>query len=65
MAWRDHQKRTTYAGVEPNGYTFVPISVESYGCIGQPAMKHLHQLGDEAAGPGGVKRAFFAAGTLV
>jgi hypothetical protein len=30
------------------------LPVESYGRIGQPAMKLLHALGDEAAGPGGV-----------
>jgi hypothetical protein len=63
-ARRDHQKRTAYAGVEPNGYAFVPFSMESYGLIGQPAMKLLHQLGDEAAGPGGITRASFVAGTL-
>jgi hypothetical protein len=38
--------------------------VESYGRLGQPAMKLLHQLGDEAAGPGGITRASFVAGTL-
>jgi hypothetical protein len=42
----------------------VPFSVESYGRIGQPAMKLLHALGDEAAGPGGVTRASFVAGAL-
>jgi hypothetical protein len=42
----------------------VPFSVESYGRIGQLAMKLLHALGDEAAGPGGVTRASFVAGTL-
>jgi hypothetical protein len=63
-ARRDQQKRTAYARVEPNGYTFVPFSVESYGRLGQPAMKLLHQLGDEAAGPGGVTRASFVAGAL-
>jgi hypothetical protein len=61
-ARRDHQKRT--AGVELNGYAFVPFSVESYGHIGQPAIKLLHPLGDEAAGPGGITRASFVAGTL-
>jgi hypothetical protein len=50
--------------VEPNGYPFVPYSVESYGRLGQPGMKLLHALGDEAAGPGGVQRAFFVAGAL-
>jgi hypothetical protein len=63
-ARRDHQKRTAYAGVEPNGYAFVPFSVESYGRIGQPAMKLLHQLRDKAASPGGITRASFVAGTL-
>jgi hypothetical protein len=63
-ARRDHQKRTSYAGVEPNGYAFVPFSVESYGRMGQLAMKILHQLGDEAAGPGVITRASFVAGTL-
>jgi hypothetical protein len=38
--------------------------VESYGRLGQPAMKLLHALGDEAAGPGGVQRASFVAGAL-
>jgi hypothetical protein len=48
--------------VEPNGYPFVPFSVESYGRLCQPAMKLLHPLGDEAAGPDGVQRASFVAG---
>jgi hypothetical protein len=63
-ARRDQQKRATYSRVEPNGYPFVPFSVESYGRIGQPAMKLLHALGDEAAGPGGVTRAPFVAGAM-
>jgi hypothetical protein len=50
--------------VEPNGYAFVPFSAESYGRIGQPAMKLLHQLGDKAAGPAGITRASFVAGTM-
>jgi hypothetical protein len=61
---RDQQKRAAYARVEPNGYPFVPFSVDSYGRLGQPAMKLLHALGDEAAGPGGVHRASFVAGAL-
>jgi hypothetical protein len=48
---------------EPNG-PFVPFSAESYGRLGQPAMKLLHALGDKAASPGGVGRAFFVAGAL-
>jgi hypothetical protein len=61
---RDRQKQTAYARVEPNGYSFVPFSVESYGRLGHPAMTLMHSLGDEAAGPGGVSRASFVAGAL-
>jgi hypothetical protein len=61
---RDHQKRTTYSRLEPNGYEFVPVSVESFGLLSQPAMKLLHTLGEEAAGPGGVSRASFVDGAL-
>jgi hypothetical protein len=57
-----YMKRATYSRVEPNGYPFVPFSVESNARIGQPAMKPLHALGDEAAGPGGVTS--FVAGAL-
>jgi hypothetical protein len=42
---RDQRKRTAYARVEPHGYGFVPFSVETYGRLGQPAMKLLHSLG--------------------
>jgi hypothetical protein len=61
---RDQLKRTAYARVEPHGYGFVPFSVETYSRLGQPAMKLLHLLGDEAAGPGGVTRASFVNGAL-
>jgi hypothetical protein len=43
---RDQRKRTAYARVEPHGYGFVlPFCVETYGRLGQPAMKLLHSLG--------------------
>jgi hypothetical protein len=60
---RDQQKRTAYARAEPNGYGFVPFSVETYKRIGQP-IKLLHDLGEEAAGPGGVSWLSFVAGAL-
>jgi hypothetical protein len=63
-AHRDQQKQAAYARVEPNGYGFVPFSMETYGRLGQPAMNLLHQLGDEAAGSGGVTRATFVSGAL-
>jgi hypothetical protein len=61
---RDQQKRTAYARLESNGYEFVPAFVESYGRLSQPAMKLLHTLGEEAAGPGGILRASFVEGAL-
>jgi hypothetical protein len=50
--------------LEPNSYAFVPFSVESYGCLGKPVVKLLHDLGDKAAGPGGVTWASFLEGAL-
>jgi hypothetical protein len=50
---RDQQKRTTYARLAPNGYEFVPVSVESYGRLSQLAMKLLHTLGEEDCKPWG------------
>jgi hypothetical protein len=61
---RDQLKRTAYARVELHGYGFVPFSIRTYIRLGQPAMKLLHLLGDEAAGPGGVMRASFVNGAL-
>jgi hypothetical protein len=61
---QERQKQTGYAWGDPDGFSFVPLAVEPYGRLDQPAMKHLHLLGDEAAGPGGVSRASFMAGTL-
>jgi hypothetical protein len=42
---RDQQKRTTYARLAPNCYEFVPVSVESYGRLSQPAIKLVHTPG--------------------
>jgi hypothetical protein len=61
---RDQLKRTAYARAKPHGYAFVPFSVATYGRLGQPAMKLLHSLGDEAVGPGGVTQVSFVNGAL-
>jgi hypothetical protein len=58
------QERTAYSRVEPNGYTFVPLSEESYGRMGQPRMQVLHFLGEEAERPVGVERAPFVVGAV-
>jgi hypothetical protein len=47
-ARRDREKRRTYGQLEPNGYPFIPFSVETYGCLGKPAISFLGQLGLEA-----------------
>jgi hypothetical protein len=59
----DQQKRAAYGRVEPNGYPFVHFSVENKN-VGRPALNLLHELGDEATGPGGVAQASSVAGTL-
>jgi hypothetical protein len=61
---RDQQQRTTYAWLVPKESEFVPVSVESYGRLSQPAMKLLHTLSEEAAGPGDVSQASFVDGAL-
>jgi hypothetical protein len=38
--------------------------METYGRLGQPAMKLLHDLGEKAAGLRGVSRSSFVAGAL-
>jgi hypothetical protein len=51
--------------VEPNGYLLVPVSIEYDGRVGGPAMKLLHDLGDDAASPGThFTRASLVAGAL-
>jgi hypothetical protein len=47
-ARRDREKRQTYGQLEPNGYPFIPLSVETYGRLGNPAISFLGQLGLEA-----------------
>jgi hypothetical protein len=61
---RDQQKQNASVRIEPNGYAFVPFSVESFRRSGKPAMKLLHDLGDAAAWPGGVTRLTCFAGAL-
>jgi hypothetical protein len=38
--------------------------METYGRLGQPGTKLLHDLGEEAAGPGGVSWSSFVVGAL-
>ena len=63
-AKRDTTKRAAYNALEPNGYDFIPFSVETYGRLGKPALGFLSQLGDEACASGTISKAAFVAGAL-
>jgi hypothetical protein len=62
----DREKRRTYGQLEPNGFPFISFSVETYGCLGNPAISFLGQLGSEAeeAGRKASKSGFVAAGVF-
>jgi hypothetical protein len=49
-AKRDVEKRRAYNRLEPNGYSFTPFSVETYGRFCKSAIALLVRLGVEAAG---------------
>jgi hypothetical protein len=53
-ARRDAQKTAAYATADPNGYHFIPFTVESYGRLGKPAMQFLKKLAEVAARAPGV-----------
>ena len=59
-AMRDEAKRKSYAAGGYEGYAFVPFSVESYGRLGQPAMKFLKKLSRDSGLQGASQHAFFA-----
>jgi hypothetical protein len=43
-AIRDSEKKRKYLSADPNGYQFVPLSMESFGRLGEPAMQLLNRL---------------------
>jgi hypothetical protein len=61
---QDQQKPAAIAIVEPNGYSAVPFSLETYRRLGQQATKLLHMLGNKAA-KGSVAHASFVSGALL
>ena len=58
---RDADKRTKHMASEPGIYQFVPLSVESYGRLGEPALQFLGELADSACSSGLVDRGLFVA----
>jgi len=63
-AVRDRQKRARYDQAVNGSYAFVPLSVESYGRLGEPAMRLLNTLADSAAAGGVVVKGDFVRNAL-
>ena len=61
---RDVQKRTAYRLYDPDAYSFVPLSHETHGRLGRPAMNHLNRLAEVASRCGKVNRALFVTNAL-
>ena len=61
---RDAAKQAKYQTADPSGYAFVPLSHESFGRMGQPAMKLLNTLAEVASANGRVVKAGFVGNAL-
>ena len=55
---QDAAKTAKHTSTDPNGYACIPISAESYGRLGKPAMGLLNSLAATAAASGVVKDTF-------
>ena len=64
VAVRDAAKTVQYESIDRNGYTFVPISVETFGRLGKPAMEFINKLAATAAAAGAVEKSAFRANAL-
>ena len=58
---RDVQKRNAYRLYDPDAYSFVPLSHETHGRLGQPGMNHLNRLAEVAFRCGVVQRKCYCA----
>ena len=63
-ALRDHQKRRRYQQAYPGGYAFTPLSMESYGRMGKPAMELLSTLATQASESGAFTKGDFVGSAL-
>ena len=61
---RDDVKRAAYRAHDPDAYDFVPLSHETFGRLGRPAMAHLGALADIACRSGDVRRDAFVRNAL-
>ena len=58
---RDEEKREKYATAAIEGYDFYPLSVETYGWMGKPALALLDEIAEVAAASGTVSKGLFKA----
>ena len=63
-AVRDRQKRDAYRLHDPDAYDFVPLTHESYGRLGKPAMAHLNSIAEVASRCGKVDKKVFIVNAL-
>ena len=63
-AERDRVKTIKYHTADPNGYAFTPLSHETYGRLGKPAMQLLNTLSIEASASGSVHKGDFVTNAL-
>ena len=64
-AARDKTKVTRYRRDQADAYRFVPLSHETFGRMGKPALKFLGGLADIAARSGNVRKSRFVARALL
>ena len=63
-AERDRRKREAYRLYDPDAYGFVPLTHESYGRLGKPAMAHLNWLAEAASRCGKIDKKVFVTNAL-
>ena len=63
-AERDRRKREAYRLYDPDAYGFVPLTHESYGRLGKPAMAHLNWLAEAASRCGKFDKKVFVTNAL-
>ena len=61
---RDAEKRRKYAQAEPAGYPFIPLTSETFGRLGAPAMQLLNDLAARASASGTVQKDSFVKSAL-
>jgi hypothetical protein len=63
-ARRDQAKVAKYQTADPNGYAFTPLSHETYGRLGKPAMQLLNTVAIAASANGVVLKGDFVSNAL-